>query len=111
MGSQDGRVYEWDFKLGQMVGQSSAQSGYVDALAVTRTGLVAYSGFGKVLRLWNPETGTTRSFPAAVPSSNLIVDADGTSVIVGTAGGTVEVWDTATGHRTKSIAIPRSKHD
>ena len=107
MGSQDGRVYRWDVVSRRMLGRSPAQENYVDALAVIRTGWVAYAGFGKPLRLWNPDTSMTRSIPEAVPTSNLIVDADGKSVMFGTAAGTIEVWDTTTGHRTEQVAIPR----
>jgi len=107
MGSQDGRVYDWDFASRRMVGQSPAQASYVDTLAVTRTGWVVYAGFGKPLRLWNPDTTSTGSIPAAVPTSNLVVAADGTSVLFGTAAGTIEVWDTTTGQRTEQIAVPK----
>jgi WD40 repeat protein len=109
MGSQDGRVYRWDFVSRRLLGRSPAQENYVDALAVIRTGWVAYAGYGKPLRLWDPETSRTRSIPEAMPTSNLIVDADGKSVIFGTAVGTIEVWDTTTGHRTEQVAVPRIK--
>ena len=42
MGSQDGRVYEWDFSSMQMVAKSPAQAGYVDGIAITEPGEVAY---------------------------------------------------------------------
>ena len=106
MGSQDGRVYEWDSATIRMVGRSPAQASYVDALAVTQTGWVVYGGFGKPLRLWNPETASTLSIAAAVPTSNLVIDVDGKSVMFGTAAGTIEVWDTTTAQRTKEIVVP-----
>lgn len=107
MGSQDGRVYVWDLTTKQLVAISPPQAGYVDTLAVSATGWVVYAGFGKMLRLWNRQTGTQRSLPAALPTSNLILDPDGASVIFGTADGRIESWDTRTGQRLVEILIPQ----
>ena len=97
MGSQDGRVYIWDLTTKQLVAISPAQSDYVDTLAVSAAGWVVYASFGKALRLWNPQTGQQRSLPTALPTSNLILGPDGTSVIFGTAEGGIEYWDTRPG--------------
>ena len=106
MGSQDGRVYVWDLTTKQLVAISAPQSEYVDTLAVSATGWVVYAGFGKMLRLWNPQTGQQRSLPAALPTSNLILGPDGTSIVFGTADGGIEHWDTRTGQRLSVMAIP-----
>jgi WD40 repeat protein len=92
MGSQDGRVYVWDLTTRQLVAISAPQPEYIDTLAVSSAGWVVYAGFGKTLRLWNPQTGLQRSFPAARPMSNLILGPDGASVIFGTAAGGIESW-------------------
>jgi WD40 repeat protein len=107
MGSQDGRVYIWGLTTKRLVAVSPAQSDYVDALAVSADGLVVYASFGKALRLWNPQTGQQRSLPSALPTSNLILGPDGTSIIFGTAEGRIEHWDTRTGQRLSEIPIPR----
>jgi WD40 repeat protein len=107
MGSQDGRVYVWDLTTRQLVAISAAQSDYVDTLAVSAAGWVVYAGFGKMLRLWNPQTGQQRSLPAALPTSNLIVGPDGTSIIFGTADGRIEYWDARTAQRLSGMTIPR----
>jgi WD40 repeat protein len=107
MGSQDGRVYVWDLTTKQLVAISAPQSEYVDTLAVSATGWVAYAGFGKMLRLWNPQTGQQHSLPAALPTSNLIPGPEGTSIIFGTADGGIEYWDTRTGQRLSRTTIPR----
>ena len=107
MGSQDGRVYAWDFKTRGLVARSAAQPGYVDALAVSPNGWIAYGSFGKTLRLWNPGTGEQRSLAGARPASNLVFGADGTSVIFGTTGGQIEVWDTGSGQRLRAFPAAR----
>jgi WD40 repeat protein len=106
MGSQDGRVYVWDLTTRQLLAVSEPQSEYVDSLAVSSAGWVGYAGFGKTLRLWNPQTGLQRSLPAARPTSNLILDPGGTSIIFGTADGGIESWDVKTGQRLSAIRIP-----
>ncbi len=108
MGSQDGRVYAWDLTTRQLVAMSAPQPEYVDTLAVSTTGWVVYAGFGKMLRLWNPQTGQNRLFPAARPTSNLILGPDGTSIIFGTADGGIEFWDAGTGQRLGAIKVPGS---
>ena len=108
MGSQDGRVYAWDLTTRQLVAISAPQSEYVDTLTVSTTGWVVYAGLGKMLRLWNPQTGQERSFPAARPTSNLILGLDGTSIIFGTADGGIEFWDVGTGQRLSATKVPGS---
>ena len=106
MGSQDGRVYAWDLATRQLAAMSGAQPDYVDTLAVSPSGWVIYAGFGKTLRLWNPQTGQEYSFPAARPTSNLILGPDGTLIIFGTADGEIEFWDTGTGQRLRVMRVP-----
>jgi WD40 repeat protein len=108
MGSQDGRVYVWDLTTRQLVAISAPQSEYVDTLAVSSTGWVVYAGFGKTLRLWNPQTGQQRSLTAARPTSNLILGPDGTSIIFGTIDGSIEFWDAGTGQRLRVMRVPGS---
>jgi WD40 repeat protein len=106
MGSQDGRVYVWDLATKRLVAVSAPQSEYVDTLAVTAKGWVAYAGFDKTLRLWNPQSGQQRSLPAARPTSNLILGADGASILFGTEDGSIEHWDTRTGQRLSAVITP-----
>lgn len=106
MGLQDGRVYVWDLTTKQLVAISAPQPEYIDTLAVSSTGWVVYAGFGKTLRLWNPQTGVQRSFPAARPTSNLILGPDGASVIFGTAAGEIESWYVESGQRLSAMEIP-----
>lgn len=108
MGSQDGRVYAWDLTTRQLVAMSAPQSDYVDTLAVSTTGWVVYAGFGKTLRMWNPQTGQERSFPGARPTSNLLLGPDDIAIIFGTADGGIEYWDASTGQRLSTMKVPGS---
>jgi WD40 repeat protein len=105
MGSQDGRVYAWNLSKRQLVAISPPQSAYVDTLAASTTGWVVFAGFGKSVELWNPDTGQRRSWTAARPTSNLVLGPDGTSIIFGTANGTVEFWDIKTEQRIRALKI------
>ena len=87
MGSQDGRVHCWDLTTRQLIAMSPAHPEYVNAIAVSSTGLVAYAGFGGTVRLWNPRTGEERSLTGPRPTSNLVLGPDGASIVFGTAGG------------------------
>jgi WD40 repeat protein len=106
MGSQDGRVYAWKLSTRQLVGMSAPQSPYVQALAVSMTGWVAYAGFGNIVRLWNPLSGQQRTLAAARPTSSIILGPGGTSIIFGTADGRIESWDTETGQRLSAMRTP-----
>ncbi len=106
MGSQDGRVYAWDLKTKQRIAVSPPQPTYVDTIAVSTNGWVIFAGFGRDMQLWNPDTGQRRSLPPARPTSNLVLGPDGTSIIFGTADGTLEYWDIGTGQRLRSMRIP-----
>ena len=107
MGSQDGRVYAWDLVTRQLLGTSPAHSEYVDTIALLMsTDWIAYGGFGKIVRLWNPRTGEDRSVPAARPTSNLLPGQDGASVIFGTGAGVVEFWDVREGKLLRALMLP-----
>jgi hypothetical protein len=65
-----------------------------------------YAGFGKPLRLWNPQTGERRSWPAAAPTSNPVPGPGGAAIIFGTADGCIETWDIRAGHRLDRLTLP-----
>ena len=106
MGSQDGRVYCWDLTTRQLTAMSPAHPEYVNTIAVSSTGLVAYAGFGGTVRLWNPRTGEERSLAAARPTSNLVLGPDGATIMFGTADGAFEYWDTHEPISTNSLRKP-----
>ena len=106
LGSQDGRVYAWDLKTKQRIALSPPRPAYVDTIAVSTNGWVIFAGFGSDIQLWNPDTGQRRSLPPARPTSNLVFGSDGTSIIFGTADGTIETWDIGTEQRLRSMRIP-----
>jgi WD40 repeat protein len=108
MGSQDGRVYAWNLTTRAALAVSPALSDYVDTIAVLRGGWVAYAGFGKGVRLWNPQTGQARSLAGAHPTSNLVPAPDGTAIVFGTADGEIEIWDARLGQRLRNIKLPES---
>ena len=94
MGSQDGRVHRWDLETRRAIGKSPPLSGYVRSVALLgASGWVAYSATGGPVHLWNPATGAARIVEAARASSNLVFDAVGDRVALGTAAGNLEFWD------------------
>jgi WD40 repeat protein len=106
MGSQDGRVYGWGLATRQLIALSPAHAEYVNTIAVSSAGLVAYAGFGGAVRLWNPRSGEERSLTAAHPTSNLVLGPDGASIVFGTADGAIEYWDTRGGQRLRAMRLP-----
>jgi WD40 repeat protein len=106
MGSQDGRVYAWDLETRQRIAVSPPQPAYVDTLAVSTNGWVIFAGFGNEVQLWNPDTGQKRSLPTARPTSNLVLGPDGTSIVFGTANGSIESWDVMAERRLRSMKVP-----
>lgn len=106
MGSQDGCVYAWDLKTKRRIAVSPPQPAYVDTIAVLTNGWIAFAGFGRDVQLWNPDTGQRGSLPvAARPTSNLVPAPDGTSIIFGTADGTIEYWNVRSLQRLRSMRI------
>ena len=107
MGSQDGRVYAWDLSTKHLAVISPAQSAYVDTLAESEsTGWVIFAGLGNEVGLWNPVTGRRRIVRGARPTSNVVLSADGSTLLFGTSQGDVEFWDLRTAQRMRAIRIP-----
>jgi len=107
MGSQDGRVYAWNVQTGRLMTRSDPQSDYVDTLTVLKNGAwVAYAGFGKAVRLWNPDSGEERVLPSARPTSNMAGGPDGTTLLFGVAQHSIEFWDTGTGQMRRTLKLP-----
>jgi WD40 repeat protein len=109
MGSQDGGIRVWDLRTHQSVGSSPHSSDWVDTIAVQeRTGLVAYAGLGKALRVWTPETNLQRAVAGVQPSSNVVFRSPDGPLVVGRANGAVEFWDVQRGERQATLQLPRS---
>ena len=109
MGSQDGGIRVWDLRTGQSVAVSPRSSDWVDTIAVQeRTGLVAYAGLSKTLRVWNPETNLYHSVTGVQPTSNLVFSSPDGPLVAGRANGTVEFWDVQRGERQAVLHLPRN---
>ena len=104
MGSQDGCVHVWDLATGRPLALSPPQPDYVETIALTASGAVAYAASGRALRLWNPATGELRQQPAARPTSNVAPVAGGRLLCFGTAEGRVECWDAEARTRVRALA-------
>ena len=106
MGSQDGRVYQWNLKTRKLLRKSQAQSGYVRTLSlVGRSGWVAYAEEGGAVHLWHPEMGATRTVAAARATSNLVFDESRNRTALGTDQGNVEFWDLIEGRLLSTLAV------
>jgi WD40 repeat protein len=98
MGSQDGRVYQWDLETRKLLRTSPPQPGYVHSIAVLGNGgWIAYAGESGPVHLWHPQTGASRTVQAARTTSNLVFDGSRNRAALGTASGTVEFWDLVEG--------------
>jgi WD40 repeat protein len=98
MGSQDGRVYQWDAEARKLLRTSPPQFGYVHSIAVLgNSGWIAYAAENGPVHLWHPETGASRIATAARTTSNLVFDESRSRTALGTASGTVEFWDLVEG--------------
>jgi WD40 repeat protein len=109
MGSQDGGIRAWDLRTHGSLGQPPRSPDWVDTIAVQeRTGLVAYAGLGKTLRVWNPETNLHHAVNGVQPTSNIVFASPDGPLVVGRANGTVEFWDLQRGGRQKVLNLPRN---
>ena len=104
MGSQDGRVYQWNLELRKLLRKSQPQAGYVHTISVLgRSGWVAYAAEGGAVHLWHPETGATRIVAAARTTSNLVFDESHNRTALGTELGNVEFWDLIEGRLLSTV--------
>lgn len=104
MGSQDGRVYQWDVEARKLLRTSPPQPGYVRSIAVLgNSGWIAYAAENGPVHLWHPETGASRAAIAARTTSNLVFDESRSRTALGTASGTVEFWDLVGGRVLKTL--------
>ncbi len=94
MGSQDGRVYQWNIDTRARIGRSPAQPGYVRTIAVLGgTGWVAYAAEAGPVHVWQPATGDSRVVEGAYTTSNLVFDPFHGTTAFGTSTGEVQFWD------------------
>lgn len=104
MGSQDGRIYQWDVEARTLLRISPPQPGYVHSIAVLGiSGWIAYASADGPVHLWRPETGESRIATAARTTSNLVFDPDRGRTALGTASGTVEFWDLVEGRIVNTL--------
>ena len=104
MGSQDGRVYQWDLGTRKLLRTSPAQAGYVRTISpIGGSGYIAYAADSGPVKLWNPESGNSRTVPAALTTSNLIFDETRNLMAFGTAKGEVEFWDLLSGRMIEKL--------
>ena len=109
MGSQDGRVYEWNLDTFTLLKRSPAQADYVDAIAIVpNIQVVAYCSLGKPVRLWSVECDRTSEISDLRSSSNLVALPNEKSILFGTNSGTVETWESGElPHRIATLSLVR----
>ena len=110
MGSQDGGIRLWEKYEAGGVRISPRSSDWVDTIAVQEeTGLVAYAGFGKPLRVWDPATDLQYSLVDVRPTSNIAFSPPDGQLVVGLANGSVECWDIRRRERLSVLHLPREQ--
>jgi WD40 repeat protein len=107
MGSQDGRVFQWNLQSRRLLATSPPRPGYVRTIAVLgKSGWIAYAAAdGGPVHLWNPSTGESRTISAALPTSNLVFDEVQSRTLLGTESGQVEFWDLPRGRLLDSTPL------
>jgi WD40 repeat protein len=107
LGSQDGRVYQWNARSREALEKSVALAGYVMTISLLGTsGWVAYASQPGVVHLWDPKTGTHRVVQDARTSSNIVFDPQRGLAVFGTESGGIEFWDLPRGRRVESKTPP-----
>lgn len=107
MGSQDGGIRVWNLQTHRSLGGPPRSPDWVDTIAVQeRTGLVAYAGLGKTLRVWNPDTNLHYAVTGVQPASDVVFASPDGPLVVGRANGTVEFWDVQRGQRRNVLHLP-----
>ncbi|MEM9543606.1 MAG: protein kinase [Cyanobacteria bacterium P01_E01_bin.42] len=87
---------------------TSPHGGQINAIAFSPSGeWVATAGNDKTVQLWHPQTGESRqTCENTTATSNIAVDLsrDGRYLLVGGDGGSLQIWDAASGRRQSRIA-------
>lgn len=97
-GSSRGTLQLWDLKSGASVRSIAAHSQEITVIQVTPSGLVISASEDSTLAIWDPNDWTTvASFGGGGSVRTCAVSADGTTMVVGTATGRVDVLR-LTGH-------------
>ncbi len=105
MGSQDGRVYQWDLATRRLLRTSPPQSGYVRTIAVLGgSGWIAYAAEDGPVHLWSPQTAASQTVPSARPTSNLVYDDAKKRTALGTVSRQVEFWDLIEGRIMSTLS-------
>ena len=94
-GSHDGTVTVWDLNSGQEEHTLSGHGGGVNALAVTGNGRVVSGSYDRTVKLWDLNSGSclaTVPLDSSIPSLDVKVGADGTTLVVGEGSGAVSCF-------------------
>ena len=110
-GGEDGNIYLWDTKTGQMESTFSEHTQPVMALAVSPDQLtIASSSKDKTIKVWDLQT---KKVLVTIPEPNVIVTSlaisdDGQTLVGGGLGNLIFVWDTQTGKlKHSALTVPK----
>jgi len=107
IGSQDGRVHTWDARTFERKTGSPGSTDWVDTIAVqAETGIVAYAGANKNLRVWDRSTGRTNVLKEIRPSSNIVYCSGSGLLALGRSDGTIQFWDVQGVRLVSTLRIP-----
>jgi WD40 repeat protein len=107
-GSDDGTVRQWETASSGEHRRLRAEGRVVSGLSMSRDGARLASAEGRVVQVWRtlPHERVVKTSQHAAEVTSLALNADGSRLATGDAGGVVQVWNTADASILATVKVP-----